>query len=166
MAAKSPWNTHTVLGIFHPRLILTAEMAIVSPLPPRYNVESIAEALTYLERHHFSLQCYSYHLQTTLLYGGGDFVVHLQHKSQEVFQDFLQTLYIKRAPALLHLHCAVSYGVLVINETVKITSGLVFFEIRIHIHIQSHKHAIPHAQILVVVGVTTYLLCLLSIECA
>ena len=54
MAAKSPWNTHTVLGIFHPRLILTAEMASVSNLPLSYNVESIAEALTYLERHTIS----------------------------------------------------------------------------------------------------------------
>ena len=63
------------------------------PLPASYNVESMAEALSYLERHHFSLQCYSYHLQTTLFYGAGDFVVHLQHKSQELFQDFWQTLY-------------------------------------------------------------------------
>ena len=65
------------------------------PLPPLYNVESIAEALSYLERHHFSLHCYSYHLQTTLLYGGRDFVVRLQHISQEVFQDFWQTLYLR-----------------------------------------------------------------------
>ena len=88
MSAKSPWNTHTVLGFFHPRPIFAAEMTIVSSLPPSYNVESIDEALSYLGKHHFSLQCYSYHLQTTLLYGLGDFVVRLQHKSQEVFQDF------------------------------------------------------------------------------
>ena len=55
-------------------------MTILSPLPSSYNVELIAEALSYLERHHFSLQCYSYHLQTTLLYGGVDFVARLQHK--------------------------------------------------------------------------------------
>ena len=60
--------------------------------PPSYNVESIAEALSYLERHHFSFQCYSYQLQTTLLYGGGDFVVRLQHTLQEVFRDFWQKL--------------------------------------------------------------------------
>jgi len=71
MSAKSPWNTHTVLGIFHPRPIFAAEMTIVSPLPPSYNVESIAEVLSYLERYHFSLQCYAYHLQTTLLSGEG-----------------------------------------------------------------------------------------------
>ena len=58
------------------------------PLPPSCNVELIAEAFSYLEKHYFSLQCYSYHLQTTLLYGGGDFVVRLQYKSQEVLQDF------------------------------------------------------------------------------
>ena len=72
--------------------IFAAKMTIVSPLPPSYNIESIAEALCYLERHHFSLQYYSYHLQTTLLYGGGDFVVRLQRTLQEVFQDFWQTL--------------------------------------------------------------------------
>ena len=49
MSTKSPWNTHTVLGIFHPRPITAAEMTIVSLLPPSYNVESIAEALSYLE---------------------------------------------------------------------------------------------------------------------
>ena len=95
MSAKSPLNTHTVLGIFQPRPTFAAEMTIVSPLPPSYNVESIAEVLSYLERYHFSLQCCSYHLQTTNLYGGGDFVVHSQHKLQEVFQDFWQTLYIR-----------------------------------------------------------------------
>ena len=80
MSAKSPWNTHTVLGVFHPHPIFAAEITIVNPLSPSYNVESIAEDLSYLERHHFSLQCYYYHLQTALLYGGGDFVVRLQHK--------------------------------------------------------------------------------------
>ena len=88
MSAKSPWNTLAVVGVFYPRPFFAAKMTVVSPLPPLYNVESIAEALSYLERHHFSLQCYLYHLQTTLFYGGGDFVVRLQHKSQEVFQDF------------------------------------------------------------------------------
>ena len=34
MSAKSPWNTHPELGIFHPRPIFAAEMTIVSPLPP------------------------------------------------------------------------------------------------------------------------------------
>ena len=34
MSAKSPWNTHTMLGIFHPYPIFASEMAIVSPLPP------------------------------------------------------------------------------------------------------------------------------------
>ena len=91
-SAKSPWNTHTVLGIFYPCPFFMAEMTIVSPHPPLYNVEAIAEALRYLERHHFSLQCYSYHLQTTLLYGEGNFVARLQHKSEEVFQDCWQTL--------------------------------------------------------------------------
>ena len=60
ISAKSPCNTHTVFGIFH-------------TLPPSYNVESIAEALSFLERHHFSIQCNSYHLQATLSNGGGDF---------------------------------------------------------------------------------------------
>ena len=58
------------------------------PLPPSYNVESIAEAHSYLERQHFFLQCYSYHLQTTLLYGGGDFVVRLQHKNRKCSKTF------------------------------------------------------------------------------
>ena len=49
MSAKSPWNTHTVLGIFHPRPVFAAEMTIVSPLPPSYNVESIAEASSYMK---------------------------------------------------------------------------------------------------------------------
>ena len=92
MSAKSLRNTHTVLAIFHPHPIFAAEMRIVNPLPPSYNVESIAEALGYLERHHFSLQCYAYYLQTTLFYGEGDFVIGLQLKSQEVFQDFWQIL--------------------------------------------------------------------------
>ena len=94
MSAKSAWNTHAVVGIFHPRPFFAAKITIVIHLPPLYNVESIAEALSYLERHHFSLQCYLYHPQTTSFYGGGDFVVRLQHKSQEVFQDFWQTLYM------------------------------------------------------------------------
>ena len=92
MSAKSPWNAHAVVGIFYPRPFSAAKITIVSPLPPLYNVESIAEALSYLERHHFPLQCYLYHLHTTLFYGGGDFVVRLLHKSQEVFQDFWQAL--------------------------------------------------------------------------
>ena len=91
MSAKNPWNTHTVLGIFHPRPIFASEMTIVSPLPPSYSVESIAEALSYFGRHFF-LQCYWYHLQTTLFHGGDDFVVRPQHKSQEVFQGFWQAL--------------------------------------------------------------------------
>jgi len=33
MSAKSPSNTHTVLGIFHPRPMFAAELTIVSPLP-------------------------------------------------------------------------------------------------------------------------------------
>ena len=47
----------------------------MSPLPPLYNVESIAEAFSYLERHHFSLQCCLYHLQTKLFYGEGILLV-------------------------------------------------------------------------------------------
>ena len=51
-------------------------------LPPSFfAAKTIAEALSYLESHHFSLQCYLYHLQTTLFYGGGDFVVRLQRKN-------------------------------------------------------------------------------------
>jgi len=37
MSANSPWNTHTVLGIFHPRPIFTAEMRIVNPLHTMLN---------------------------------------------------------------------------------------------------------------------------------
>ena len=92
MSAKSPWNTHAVVGIFYYRPFFAAKITIVSPLPPLYNVESIAEALSYLERHNFPIQCYLYHLHTTLFYGGGDFVVRLLHKSQGVFQDFWQAL--------------------------------------------------------------------------
>ena len=90
MSAKSPWNTHAVIGIFYPRPFFAAKVTIVNPLPPLYNVEWIAEALSYLEIHNFPLQCYLYHLHTTLFYGGEDFVVCLEHKSQEVFQDFWQ----------------------------------------------------------------------------
>ena len=57
---------------FLPPSFFAAKITILSPLPPSYNVESIAEALIYLERHHFPLQCYLYHLHTTLLYGGGN----------------------------------------------------------------------------------------------
>ena len=92
MSAKSPWNTHAVVGIFYPRPFFAAKIAIVSPLLPLYNVESIAEALSNLERHNFPLQCHLYNLHTLLFYEGGDFVVRLQHKSQEVFQDFWQAL--------------------------------------------------------------------------
>ena len=92
MSAKSPWNTDAVVGIFYPRPFFAAKINIVSPLSPLCNVESIAEALSYLERHNVPLQCYLYHLHTTLFYGGGGFVVRLQHKSQEVFEDFWQTL--------------------------------------------------------------------------
>ena len=70
-------------------------MTILSPLPPSHNVELIAEALSFLEKYHFPLKSYSYHLQTTLFNGGDDFVVRLQHKSQEVFQDFWRTFYLK-----------------------------------------------------------------------
>ena len=92
MSAKGPWNTHAVVGIFYPCPFFAAKLTIVSPLPPLYNAESIAEALSYLERHNFLLQCYLYYLHTTLFYGVGDFVVRLQHKSHEVFQDFWQAL--------------------------------------------------------------------------
>ena len=37
MSANSPWNTHTVLGIFHPRPIFSAEMRIVNPLHTMLN---------------------------------------------------------------------------------------------------------------------------------
>ena len=94
MSAKSPWDTHAVVGIFYPHPFFAAKITIVSPLPPLYNIELIAEALSYLERHHFPLQCYLYHLHATLFYRGGDFVVCLRHKSQEVFQDFWQTLLV------------------------------------------------------------------------
>ena len=54
------------------------------PPSPLYNVESIAEALSYLEKHHFPLKCYLYHLQTTLFYGGGGgillFVYSINHR--------------------------------------------------------------------------------------
>ena len=74
MSAKSPWNTHAVVGIFYLRPFFAAKSTIVSPLSPLHNVEWIAEALSYLERHNFPLQCYLYHLHTTL------------------FQDFWQAL--------------------------------------------------------------------------
>ena len=83
MSAKSPWNTNAVVGIFYPRSFFAAKITIVNPLPPLYNVEWIAEALSYLEKHNFPLQCNLYHLHTTLFYGGGDFVVCLKHKSQD-----------------------------------------------------------------------------------
>ena len=86
--------THAVVGIFYPRPFFAAKITIVCPLPLLYNVESIAEALSYLERHNIPFQCFLYHLRTTLFYRGGDFVVCLQHKSQEVFQDFWHKLYI------------------------------------------------------------------------
>ena len=92
MSAKSPWNTRAVVGIFYPRPFFAAKITIVTPLPPLDNVEWIAKDLSHLERHNFPLQCYFYHLHTTLFYGGGDFLVCLQHKSQEVFQDFWQAL--------------------------------------------------------------------------
>ena len=96
MSAKSPWNTHTVLGILHPRPIFATEMTIVSPFPLSYSVESIDEALSYLERHHFSLQCYSYHLQTTCLNVGGDVVVRLQHrKCSETLDRRCSILYLR-----------------------------------------------------------------------
>ena len=44
MSAKSPWNTHAVVGIFYPPSFFAAKITIVSSLPPLYNVESIAEA--------------------------------------------------------------------------------------------------------------------------
>ena len=99
MSAKSPWNTHAVVGIFYPRPFFAAKLTIVSPLPPLYNVESIAEALSCLERHHFPLQCCLYHLHTTLFYGGGDFVVRLRHKSRELF------------PKTFGRHCSTKKGV-------------------------------------------------------
>ena len=52
MSAKSPWNTHAVIGIFYPRPFFAATITIVSPLPPLHNVKSIAEALSSLERYH------------------------------------------------------------------------------------------------------------------
>ena len=85
-------KAHAVAGSFYPRPFFAAKITIVSPLPPLYNVEWIVEALSYLERHNFPLQCYLYHLHTTLFHGGGDFIVRLQHKSQEVFQDLWQAL--------------------------------------------------------------------------
>ena len=85
---QSPWNTHTVLGIFHPRPIFAAEMTIVSSLPPSFHVKSIAEALSYLERLNFSLQCYSYPPSTTLLYGGVDFVVRLRINHRKCSNTF------------------------------------------------------------------------------
>jgi len=49
----------------------------VRPLPPSYIIESVARALSYLERHHFIQARSLYALQTILFYGGGDFVVRL-----------------------------------------------------------------------------------------
>ena len=37
MSAKSPWNTHAVVGIFYPCPFFAAEITIVSPLPPLNN---------------------------------------------------------------------------------------------------------------------------------
>ena len=95
MSAKSPWNTHVVVGIFYPCHFCAAKIAIVSPLPPLCNVESIAEALSYLERHLSSPVLFVSPPHNIVL-RGGDFVVRLQHKSEEVFQDFWQTLYMFR----------------------------------------------------------------------
>ena len=53
MSAKSPWNAQAVVGIFYPRPFFAAKIAIVSPLPPLYNVESIVEVLSYLEKTSF-----------------------------------------------------------------------------------------------------------------
>ena len=50
MSAKSPWNMHAVVGIFYFRPFFAAEITIVSPLPPLYIVESIAEVLRYMAR--------------------------------------------------------------------------------------------------------------------
>jgi len=59
-----------------------------------------------VERHHCSLKCYSYHHQAKLLYGGRDFVVCLQHKLHEVFQDF------GRHCSLRSVCVAITYNVL------------------------------------------------------
>ena len=42
--------------------------------PLSYNVEPLAETLSYVKMHHFYQQGYSYLLHTTLLYGGGNFL--------------------------------------------------------------------------------------------
>ena len=44
--------------------------------PPSYNVESLAETLSYIQMHHFYLKDNSYLLSTTFFYGGGDFIAH------------------------------------------------------------------------------------------
>ena len=93
MSVKSPWNAHTVLQFSTPVPIFAAEMAIESALPLSYNVESITETFTYMERHQ----------SNNIMVREGDFVVHLQHKSQEVLKDFCQTLY-------LQLHINVMYS--------------------------------------------------------
>ena len=68
---------------FQPRPFFAPKITIVSPLPPLCNVETIAEALSYLERHSFFFQCYLYHLHTTLFYGEGIllFVYCIHHRT-------------------------------------------------------------------------------------
>ena len=71
---------------FPPPSFFAAEMTIVRPLLPSYNVESIAKALSYLERHHFSIQCYSY--QGTL-----QFVCSINHrKCSKTFGRYCSSL--------------------------------------------------------------------------
>ena len=98
MSAKSPWNTHAVVGIFYPRHFFAAKITIVSPLSTLYNIEWIAEALSYLERHNFPFQCYFYHLHTTLCYGEGIFlfVYSINHrKCSKTFGRHCKNFFLK-----------------------------------------------------------------------
>ena len=89
MSAKSPWNTYTVLGIFNPRPIFNAKMTIVSPFPLHTMLNRWPKPLA-IWRDIISPN-------NIVLWGKGFCFmgqgVHLQYESQEVFQDFWQTLY-------------------------------------------------------------------------
>ena len=80
MSAKSPWNTHTMLRIFHHHPILAAEMKIVGPLPPSFNVRLIAKAIIFWRDIIFQFRVLFVLSLNNIVIWGGNFVVRLQHK--------------------------------------------------------------------------------------